>query len=145
MLDSPPNTPASRREFIMSQSASMMGVSHPWRGLSLYQVGILLQATWDSVCSHGEVERIVTFEMRFCPCLLKNLNYQILFCFSVTFCTCAEGRCFRPVGHLPGIPTVGSTVAILLTTLLVIGECNLSDSRISVLVLRNISSPKGLL
>ncbi|XP_036292410.1 cadherin-17 [Pipistrellus kuhlii] len=39
----------------------------------------------------------------------------------VTFCTCAEGSCYRPVGHLPGIPTVGSTVAILLTTLLVIG------------------------
>ncbi|XP_006761275.1 PREDICTED: cadherin-17 [Myotis davidii] len=39
----------------------------------------------------------------------------------VTFCSCVEGRCFRPVGHMPGIPTVGSTVGILLTTFLVIG------------------------
>lgn len=134
MPDSPPSTPASRREFTTSQSASMMGVSHPWRGPSLYQVGILPQSPWDGVCSHGEVERIVTVEMRFCRCFLRNSNHQILFCFSVTFCTCAEGRCFQPVGHLPGIPTVGSTVAILLTTLLVIGECNnLSGSRVSVL------------
>ncbi|XP_005879291.1 PREDICTED: cadherin-17 [Myotis brandtii] len=39
----------------------------------------------------------------------------------VTFCSCVEGRCFRPVGHMPGIPTVGATVGILLTTFLVIG------------------------
>lgn len=144
MPDSPPNTPASRREFITSQSASTMEVGHPWRGLSLYQVGLLLQTTWGSVCFQAWFERFVTFDMRLCNCLLKNLNYQILFCFSVTFCSCVEGRCFRPVGHMPGIPTVGATVGILLTTLLVIGECRLSDSRISVLVLRNISSPTGL-
>lgn len=45
---------------------------------------------------------------------------------------------------MPGIPTVGATVGILLTTFLVIGECNLPDSRISVLALRNISSSQGL-
>nr|XP_012628310.1 cadherin-17 [Microcebus murinus]XP_012628311.1 cadherin-17 [Microcebus murinus] len=39
----------------------------------------------------------------------------------VTFCTCVEGRCFRPVDRQPGIPTVGMAVGILLTTLLVIG------------------------
>ncbi|XP_047638807.1 LOW QUALITY PROTEIN: cadherin-17 [Phacochoerus africanus] len=39
----------------------------------------------------------------------------------VTFCTCVEERCFQPAEHLPGIPTVGMAVGILLTTFLVIG------------------------
>ncbi|XP_062935934.1 cadherin-17 isoform X6 [Cynocephalus volans] len=39
----------------------------------------------------------------------------------VTFCTCVEGRCFRPAGHQAGIPTMGMAVGILLTTFLVIG------------------------
>lgn len=39
----------------------------------------------------------------------------------VTFCTCGEEGCFRPAGHMPGMPTVGMAVGILLTTLLVIG------------------------
>ncbi|XP_059972009.1 cadherin-17 [Mesoplodon densirostris] len=39
----------------------------------------------------------------------------------VTFCKCVEDRCFQPAAHMPGIPTVGMTVGILLTTLLVIG------------------------
>ncbi|XP_072805562.1 cadherin-17 [Vicugna pacos] len=39
----------------------------------------------------------------------------------VTFCKCVEGTCFQPAGHLPGIPTVGLAVGILLTTFLVIG------------------------
>ncbi|XP_069322319.1 cadherin-17 isoform X4 [Eulemur rufifrons] len=39
----------------------------------------------------------------------------------VTFCTCVEGRCFRPAARLPGIPAMGTAVGILLTTLLVIG------------------------
>ncbi|XP_012499015.1 PREDICTED: cadherin-17 [Propithecus coquereli] len=39
----------------------------------------------------------------------------------VTFCTCVEGRCFRPAAHQPGIPTVGMAVGILLTTFLIIG------------------------
>lgn len=39
----------------------------------------------------------------------------------VTFCTCVEGRCFQPVGHQRGMPTVGMAVGILLTTFLVIG------------------------
>ncbi|XP_045717158.1 cadherin-17 [Phyllostomus hastatus] len=39
----------------------------------------------------------------------------------VTFCTCTEGSCFKPAGHLPGMPTVGMAVGILLTTFLVIG------------------------
>ena len=45
---------------------------------------------------------------------------------------------------MPGIPTVGVTVGVLLTTFLVIGEYNFSDSRISVLGLVNISSHQGL-
>ncbi|KAM9198565.1 cadherin-17 [Dugong dugon] len=40
---------------------------------------------------------------------------------SVTFCSCVEGRCFRPVGRLRGRPTVGMAVGIILTTLLVMG------------------------
>ncbi|XP_008051725.1 cadherin-17 [Carlito syrichta] len=39
----------------------------------------------------------------------------------VTFCTCVEGHCFKPVGHQDGMPTVGMAVGILLTTFLVIG------------------------
>ncbi|XP_077023329.1 cadherin-17 isoform X2 [Tamandua tetradactyla] len=39
----------------------------------------------------------------------------------VTFCKCVEGRCFRPAGHQPGMPTVGMAVGILLGTLSVIG------------------------
>ncbi|XP_068381758.1 cadherin-17 isoform X4 [Eschrichtius robustus] len=39
----------------------------------------------------------------------------------VTFCKCVEDRCFQPAGHMPGIPTVGVTVGVLLTTFLVIG------------------------
>ncbi|XP_067567870.1 cadherin-17 [Pseudorca crassidens] len=39
----------------------------------------------------------------------------------VTFCKCVEDRCFQPADHMPGIPTVGMTVGILLTTFLVIG------------------------
>ncbi|XP_004431226.2 PREDICTED: cadherin-17 [Ceratotherium simum simum] len=39
----------------------------------------------------------------------------------VTFCTCMEGTCFRPAGHLAGIPTVGMAVGILVTTFLVLG------------------------
>lgn len=39
----------------------------------------------------------------------------------VTFCTCVEERCFQPAERLPGIPTVGMAVGILLTTFLVIG------------------------
>uniref|UniRef100_A0A9L0RUH2 Cadherin-17 n=2 Tax=Equus TaxID=9789 RepID=A0A9L0RUH2_HORSE len=39
----------------------------------------------------------------------------------VTFCTCVEGRCFRPAGQQAGIPTVGMAVGVLLTTILVIG------------------------
>ncbi|XP_058554559.1 cadherin-17 isoform X2 [Neofelis nebulosa] len=56
----------------------------------------------------------------------------------VTFCTCVEGHCFQPAGHQPGMPTVGMAVGILLTTFLVIGEYNFSDSRIPVLGLRNL-------
>lgn len=51
-----------------------------------------------------------------------------------------EERCFQPAGRQPGMPTVGMTVGILLATFLVIGEYNISDSRISVLIFRNISS-----
>ncbi|XP_066873155.1 cadherin-17 isoform X4 [Kogia breviceps] len=40
---------------------------------------------------------------------------------AVTFCKCVEDRCFQPAGHMPGIPTVGMTVGILLSTFLVIG------------------------
>lgn len=40
---------------------------------------------------------------------------------TVTFCTCVEGSCYRPVGQQPGRPTVGMAVGILLSTLLVIG------------------------
>uniref|UniRef100_A0A8C3WN78 Cadherin-17 n=1 Tax=Catagonus wagneri TaxID=51154 RepID=A0A8C3WN78_9CETA len=40
---------------------------------------------------------------------------------AVAFCSCVEERCFQPAGHLPGIPTVGVAVGILLTTFLVIG------------------------
>ncbi|ELV14187.1 Cadherin-17 [Tupaia chinensis] len=39
----------------------------------------------------------------------------------VTFCTCVEGRCFRPVQPQTGMPTVGMAVGILLSTLLLIG------------------------
>ncbi|XP_061027611.1 cadherin-17 isoform X3 [Eubalaena glacialis] len=39
----------------------------------------------------------------------------------VTFCKCVEDSCFQPAGHMPGIPTVGVTVGVLLTTFLVIG------------------------
>ncbi|XP_057591797.1 cadherin-17 isoform X2 [Hippopotamus amphibius kiboko] len=39
----------------------------------------------------------------------------------VTFCKCVEDRCFQAAGRMPGIPTVGMAVGILLTTFLVIG------------------------
>nr|XP_003408297.1 LOW QUALITY PROTEIN: cadherin-17 [Loxodonta africana] len=39
----------------------------------------------------------------------------------ITFCTCVEGRCFRPVDYQRGKPTVGMAVGILLTVFLVIG------------------------
>lgn len=116
----------------MSQSASVTVVDRPWKGQSLYQVGILPQATGDHVCPHGQFERILVFDTGFCNCLLENVFYQILFCFLVTFCKCVEGSCFRPAGHQAGMPTVGMAVGILLTTFLVIGEYNFSDSRIPV-------------
>lgn len=62
-----------------------------------------------------------------------KMFYQILFCFAVTFCKCVEGSCFRAAGHQSGMPTVGMAVGILLTTFLVIGEYNFSDSRIPAL------------
>ena len=51
MPTSPPSTRALRREFTTSQSASVKVAGNPWKGLSLYQVDILLQATWDNVVS----------------------------------------------------------------------------------------------
>ncbi|XP_062045487.1 cadherin-17 isoform X1 [Lepus europaeus] len=39
----------------------------------------------------------------------------------VSFCSCVEERCFRPVAKQSGIPTVGMAVGILLTTFLIIG------------------------
>lgn len=48
---SPPSTRALRREFTTSQSVSVMVTGNPWKGLSLYQVDILLQATSDNVVS----------------------------------------------------------------------------------------------
>lgn len=81
--------------------------------------------------------------MGFCNFSLKNVYYLILFCLPVTVCTCVEERCFQPAAHQSGMPTVGMAVGILLTTFLVIGKY-ISDSRISVLVLRNMNSPKGL-
>uniref|UniRef100_F6WJ35 Cadherin 17 n=1 Tax=Ornithorhynchus anatinus TaxID=9258 RepID=F6WJ35_ORNAN len=41
--------------------------------------------------------------------------------FPVTVCTCADGRCYKPVERQPGRPTVGMAVGILLGTFLVIG------------------------
>ena len=51
MPASPPSTRALRREFTTSQSASVMVAGHPWKGLSLCQVDILRQASWDNVVS----------------------------------------------------------------------------------------------
>lgn len=47
-----------------------------------------------------------------------------------------DGSCFRPAGNQVGIPTVGMAVGILLTTFLVIGECDFSEPRVSVPSLR---------
>ncbi|XP_027712793.1 cadherin-17 [Vombatus ursinus] len=42
--------------------------------------------------------------------------------FPVTMCKCAaDGWCFRPADSLPGIPTAGMAIGILLTVILVIG------------------------
>ncbi|XP_044539829.1 cadherin-17 [Gracilinanus agilis] len=41
--------------------------------------------------------------------------------FPVTMCTCTGGRCYQPADTMPGMPTVGIAIGILLTTFVIIG------------------------
>uniref|UniRef100_A0A8D2AGH5 Cadherin-17 n=1 Tax=Sciurus vulgaris TaxID=55149 RepID=A0A8D2AGH5_SCIVU len=93
-----------------------------------------LQNDWEVSKINGELstkhtdfeERLYKISIQFC--IFTEFFVQIyLFCFSVTFCTCVDGKCFRPVGSQEGRPTVGMAVGILLTTLLVIGRYSCSD------------------